>query len=311
MNNYFKTLLSELNDKLDDEANDDKLDNKFDNEANDGKLDNKLDNEANDGKLDNKLDDEAKPQIIIHDSQQSSDDKPQIIDDLTHKHSRPLIIYSFIYPLFQNVSSSSIYDLKKDLNKIIKKTHRDLNDYATSDDITEQILSRLHELIQTKTSKYKIFLLPVTIKSSPFNLFNLFSTYSSFYSPLFINPSFSLILKQIINNYHNSPYRTTINECFVYILYNYQQTKKMNHSILYSSSDLKHKMLKVKSAFISEADFTDYITTFNNHIIKTETNTPFITFKHLSDNIKVFDVDELTADTEYMLLSAIGIDKKV
>ena len=205
---------------------------------------------------------------------------------------------------------SSIYDLKKDLNKIIKKTHKELNDYATSDSITEQILSRLHELIQSKTSKYKIFLLPITTKSSPFNLFNLFSTYSSFYNPLFINPSFSLILKQIVNNYHDSPYRSTINECFVYILYNYQQTKKLDHSILYSSSDLKRKMLKVKSAFISEADFTDYITTFNEHIIKTETETPFITFKHLNDSIKVFDIDELTPDVEYMLLSAVGIEKK-
>lgn len=272
MNNYFKTLLSELKD--------------------------------------NNVDDD-KPQTIVHDnhnSEQSSDDKPQVINDLTHTHSRPLIIYSFIYPLFQNMSS--IYDLKKDLNKIIKKTHKELNDYTTSDAITEQILSRLHELIQSKTSKYKIFLLPITTKSSPFNLFNLFSTYSSFYNPLFINPSFSLILKQIINNYHDCPYRSTINECFVYILYNYQQTKKLDHSILYSSSDLKHKMLNAKSAFISEADFTDYITTFNDHIIKTETTTPFITFKHLNDSIKVFDIDELTPDVEHMLLSAIGIEKK-
>ena len=219
-----------------------------------------------------------------------------------------ILIYSFIHPLAQRLKfTSSVRDLTPDIMSAIINIHKQLpNEYIKTKKITKRIINNIAELIKSEMSKSKIFFLPVLPICSTFDLTKLFKNplFKSF-ATVFINPSFSLMMQQVVADYKESSFRLTINQDLSYILKNYDITNSSTtHAVSYSVNTLKESMHEVKSAFINENDFNETIDLF--HQTLTSGTGDHILFSHMINFTDIFDLPSLETQNLDKLSSFIS-----
>ena len=287
MNEYFESLLHTIN------INNNKGADESDNEPNDESMREPTD----------KSNDESNNESIREPSK-SSVDEPNasslFINGSGSKSNRILIIYSFVRPLIDKVKSYNIRDLSSDITQIIISIHKKLpNEYVKPDDITKQIITSIIDLIKSEKDQFKIFFLPALPMCSPFDLTGILEETSALpkIRSIFVNPSFTLMMKQIIADYKESSFRLTINQDLSYILKNYKSTnEETTHSIAYSLDELKSSMKNVKSAFINENDFNEAIDSFHQSLSPDGISSSVL-FSHISKFKNIFDLNDLSTSS--------------
>lgn len=286
MNSYFHSLLGlKHSDDMNDETNDDITEEVNDDNTNDtneqssdfdiNELISSLDDSRNVSPVELKQLNEPITEHVKHDFNGSN---------VIH------VIYSFIKLPF---TDKRVYDLSEDLEMIINEIHSNLpNQFTTSTTITEQLINKLTTLIEHLPSQSQtIFYLYVPPITAPFNLFKLFN--NKHFKPHFINPTFELLLSQITTNYKQHPFRVNVNQSMTYILKNYIQAQpNTSHSIKYDHNALISSLQSIKSAFINETDFNEFVETFE-HTLLTNPDNENIIFKHITDEIDVIDIDTI------------------
>lgn len=302
MNSYFHSLFGlKHSDDMNDETNDDITEtnnvSNITNETNDDIT------EANDNTNDTN---EQSSDFDINELISSLDDSSRNVSSVELKQlNEPItehvkhdfngsnvihVIYSFIKLPF---TDKRVYDLSEELEMIINEIHSNLpNQFTTSTTITEQLINKLTTLIDHLPSQSQtIFYLYVPPITAPFNLFKLFN--NKHFKPHFINPTFELLLSQITNNYKQHPFRVNVNQSMTYILKNYIQAQpNTSHSIKYDHNALISSLQSIKSAFINETDFNEFLETFE-HTLLTKPDNENIIFKHIMDEIDVIDIDTI------------------
>lgn len=217
------------------------------------------------------------------------------------------LIYSFIddQSILSSLKSNkiNIFNLSATLSDAIVSIHKNLpNEFTSSDDIVDKIISSLTSTINDNKSKYNSFFLPVINTSTPFDLLSKFPNLaeSTNLKPIIINPSFSLILKQIESNYHTSPYRLTLNQNATYLIKNYKQSDNDKHSITFNSEDLKSTLSKLKSAFIDENDFNSFVDSLTHQLLTTPSPTAKISLSSPSQSV-IIDADTIQSITSQLI----------
>ena len=220
---------------------------------------------------------------------------------LTPPPEQRIILYSFIRPLITNMKTFNIRDLTPDITKIIIDTHKQLpNEFTTSTSITAQLTTAIIDLIKNESKDFKVFFFPALPISSTFDLTQIFKSKElSSYITIFINPTFSVMMEQLLNDYKESSFRLTINQDLTYILKNYHETNESTkQSITYTLDELKKYISRAKSAFIDENDFNETIDTFHHALSsKPPDTTPSIIFTNISTFTTVFDLPDTTSST--------------
>ena len=306
MEQYYASLINKLNDKNDETTNpldDNNNDNIFDDETT-----NPLDDNNDDSSLIGSIIDMKKP----------------IPDDDGTDYKTPIIVYSFIkdVELIKTLKQKlNIFDLTEEFTKIVFTVHKGLpNEYASSEKITENIMKSIETFINSKLNENTIFFLPVLSQASSFNIDSQLNTLKKF-KIVFINPILDLILQQIEENYHTSPYRLTLNQDINYILKQYKQykpemnSKQESHKIEYNKEDFKKLFERIKSAFVDENDFSSFLEEFDHHLIYH--NIPQLEIIHKlclnPPNIKSFtihDLKEINESSIDMLIQVINNQDK-
>ena len=222
------------------------------------------------------------------------------------------IIYSFISPILQllhlTAPNIKLYDTTPDIKQIIKSVHNGLeNKFTTSEQIANQIISKLVETIISSTANHDYIYVSVGSKSAPFNLTSFFSKLTSAdtqhkYILKFINPDFDCLLDQVIKNYNSTHHRLTLNEDILHIIKHYNQTQQStSHAITFDKSSIDLSFTRISSAFTDSNDKSSFVDLFIHRLNPSSPATYSVihTFASSSNpNIEVIDTPKSTLTPE-------------
>ena len=200
------------------------------------------------------------------------------------------VVYTFIPIKLTN--QGKIVNLSDKLSKIIKKVHDSLeNKFTTSEEISQQIISKLVKYIN-KHTEYDIYILELTNKAKPFNLTGIFKQLDN-YDLYFINPAFSVILQQIESNYLSTHHRTTLNQDLAYIINHYQSaSKEQEHSLVVDYDAIAESFKHISSAFTNSNDYEETVDTFYNAL--TNQDTKLIVHSIVNLGVNIVDLSNIS-----------------